>query len=141
VNPYANTYRKQQVQTASREQILIMLYEGAIRFLTVAKAGLAENNLEKFNNNIIKTQRIITEFMTTLDMEIGGEMAQNLFKLYAYLHYRLVQANFKKDVSMIDEVQTHLRELKETWQTAIDMTAKEKTQAQKDSSESNVYIA
>ena len=141
MNPYTNTYRTQQVQTASREQILIMLYEGAIRFLTVAKTGLEENNLEKFNNNLLKTQRIITEFMTTLDMEVGGEMAQNLFKLYAYLHHRLVQANFQRDANMIDEVQNHLRELKATWQTAIEMAAKEKSEALQESSESNVYIA
>lgn len=119
-NPYVNTYKNNQIQTATREQILIMLYEGAIRFLNLAKIGLTEEqSVEKFHNNLIKTQRILMELMSTLDLQIGGEMARNLYRLYEYFHYRLVQANLKKDVSMVDEVQNHLRELKDTWEKAI----------------------
>jgi flagellar secretion chaperone FliS len=141
MNSYANTYKSQQIQTASQEQILIMLYEGAIRFLNTAKMGLEENNSEKFNNNIIKTQRIIMEFMTTLDMEVGGEMAQNLFQLYEYLHYRLIQANLKKDATMIDEVLGHLKLLKETWEEAIGIARREDAQLMKAGEEGHVYSA
>jgi flagellar protein FliS len=141
MNPYANTYKTQQIQTASKEQILIMLYEGAIRFLNLAKAGHEEGNIEKFHNNLMKTQRIIMEFMSTLDVKMGGEMAQNLFKLYEYLHYRLIQANLKKDVTMIDEVLEHLRELKATWEEAISMAKPEKMQEINDASGDHVYSA
>lgn len=127
MNPYLNQYRKSQVETASPEQILIMLYDGAIRFLNQAKVHMQNKELEQSHTNIIKAQRIITEFMSSLDMDMGGEMAENLFNLYEYLHHRLVQANIKKDIEAIDEVLDHLRSLKSTWQEAIKIAAKEKT--------------
>jgi flagellar secretion chaperone FliS len=141
MNPYANTYKTQQIQTASQEQLLIMLYEGAIRFLNLAKAGHEEQNFEKFHNNIVKTQRIILEFMSTLDLDVGGDMAQNLFKLYEYLHYQLLQANLKKDVSMVEEVLMHLRELKETWEEAIGQLQKQQTLPADFTKDDHVYSA
>ncbi len=100
----ARQYKQQQIETASPEEILIMLYEGAIRFLVIAKKSLDQKDIETFHNNLLRAQHIIIEFMTSLDMELGGEMATNLYNLYEYLHYRLVQANIQKDVVMIDEV-------------------------------------
>ncbi|MEW5822678.1 MAG: flagellar export chaperone FliS [Cyanobacteriota bacterium] len=129
MNPYLNQYKKAQVQTASPEQILIMLYDGAIRFLNQAKVHIANKDIEQSHVNIVKAQRIITEFMSSLDMDMGGEMAVNLFNLYEYLHYRLVQANIKKDVEALDEVLGHLRSLKATWEEAIKIAAKEKEEA------------
>ena len=128
-NPYikqAEEYKKNQIETATPEEILIMLYEGAIRFLLLAKKASAANDLEKCNKNIIKAQHIVREFMDSLDMEVGGEMSLNLYRLYEYLHYRLVQANIKKDIAMIDEVLDHLRSLKSTWEEAIRIAQQEK---------------
>lgn len=128
-NPYAKqaaTYKRNQIETATPEEILIMLYEGAIRFLVLTQKAKAENNVEKFHQNIIKAQHIISEFMESLDMEIGGDMAVNLYQLYEYLHYRLVQANIKKEVAMVDEVLEHLRSLKATWEEAIRIAHKER---------------
>lgn len=140
MNPYGNPYRKKQadqykqleIETATAEELLIMLYDGAIRFLLIAKKALDEQNLEKYNKNLIKAQHIILEFMATLDMEIGGDMAKNLYSLYEYLHYRLVQANIKKDLTMVDEVLGHLRNLKATWEEAIRIAQKEKETASHD---------
>lgn len=129
LNPYAQSakqYQKQQVETASPEELLILMYDGAIRFLNVARKAMEEKNIEKSHNNLIRAQHIITELMASLDMEIGGEVAQNLFRLYDYLHYRLVQANIKKDTAMIDEVLSHLRSLKETWEQAIKIAHQER---------------
>jgi flagellar protein FliS len=128
-NPYAKqaaVYKQNQVETATPEEILIMLYEGAIRFLVLTKKAKEANDVEKFHKNVIRAQHIIQEFMNSLDMEIGGEMAQNLFRLYEYLNYRLVQANIKKDVAMVDEVLDHLRSLKATWEEAIRIAQKER---------------
>lgn len=128
-NPYAKQaaqYKKNQIETASPEEILIMLYDGAIRFLLVAKKAHEEKDLEKYHNHLIKAQHIILEFMNTLDMEVGGEIALNLYRLYEYLHHRLVQANIKKDVAMIDEVVDHLRGLKTTWEEAIHIAKQER---------------
>lgn len=132
MNPYLNQYKKASVQTSSPEQILIMLYDGAIRFLNQAKVHIQNKNIEQSHANIIKAQRILTEFMSSLDMDTGGEMASNLFNLYEYLHYRLVQANIKKDLEAIDEVLDHLRGLKETWQEAIKIAAKENADSMED---------
>ncbi len=132
LNPYAQSakqYQKQQVETASPEELLLLMYDGAIRFLNVARKAIEEKNIEKTHNNLIRAQHIVTELMASLDMEIGGEVAQNLFRLYDYLHYRLVQANIKKDTAMIDEVLTHLRSLKETWEQAIKIAHQERQQA------------
>jgi len=129
MNPYLKQYQQTDVQTASPEKLLIMLYDGAIQFLNKAKIGIANDNIEESHNNILGAQRIISEFMNTLDLEIGGEVARNLYKLYEYLHYRLVQANIKKDVDMVDEVLTHLKDLKLTWEEAIRIASREKEQA------------
>ena len=125
----AKQYKRQQIETATPEELLIMLYEGAIRFLVVAKKAYEKPegpDIQAFHNNLLRSQDIIVEFMTSLDMELGGEMAANLFQLYEYLHYRLVQANIHKDMAMIDEVLDHLRKLKETWEQAIVIANREK---------------
>src|SRR5579884_3708680 len=107
----AKQYQEQAILTATPEELLILLYEGAIRFLNLARKAIENKEIEKSHNNLIKAQKIIVELMTSLDFEIGGEVAHNLYRLYEYYHYRLVQANIKKDVTMVDEVLTHLRNL------------------------------
>lgn len=129
MNPYLKQYQKSQIETATPERILIMLYDGAIQFLNIAKLELNANtvplNIQKIHNNIMGAQKIITEFQNTLNMEIGGEMARNLYDLYDYLYKRLIEANVKKDVKIIDEVLSHLKDLRDTWQQAIDIYLKE----------------
>jgi len=126
MNPYLKQYQTNQVQTASPEKILIMLYDGAIQFLNKAKKEIENKNIQEIHNNIVGAQKIISEFMNTLDMKIGGQTAVNLYHLYEYLNFRLVQANMKKDVVMIEEVLVHLKDLKQTWEEAIKIAAKEK---------------
>lgn len=128
-NPYLKQYQQSQIQTASPEKILIMLYDGAIQFLNKALKALEEKNIQESHNNIISAQNIIAEFMNTLDMDIGGDVAKNLYSLYEYLHYRLVQANIQKNSAMIEEVLKHLKELKQTWEEAIKIAHKEKEHA------------
>ncbi|MDH4379897.1 MAG: flagellar export chaperone FliS [Vampirovibrionales bacterium] len=125
----AKQYKNNEITTASPEEVLILLYEGAIRFLKIAKKGIADKDIEKTHNNLVKTQRIITEFMLTLDMEVGGEIAENLYRLYEYLHYRLVHANLKKDPHAVDEVLKHLVSLKATWEQAIKNANQDKAAA------------
>lgn len=129
MNPYLKQYQKSQVETATPERILIMLYDGAIQFLNIAKLELNANtvplNVQKIHNNIMGAQKIVTEFQNTLNMDIGGEVAKNLYDLYDYLYNRLIEANMKKDVSIIEEVLGHLKELRDTWQQAIEIYQKE----------------
>lgn len=114
-----NPYLKNQIETSSPEQILILLYDGAIKFLNQAKIGIQSKDIELTHNNLIKAQNIISELRDTLDMEIGGELANNLFALYNYFNRRLVQANIKKEIEPVDEVLEHLRGLRDTWKQAI----------------------
>lgn len=110
-----NIYQTNQVVTASPNKLLIMLYDGAIKNLRLAELSLNEKNLEKTNKYLTKTQDIITEFMLTLDFEVGGELAKNLYKLYEYMNYRLIRANIDKDIEPIQEVRKYLEELRDTW--------------------------
>lgn len=119
MNQYVNQYKKTAVNTASKEQILLMLYDGAIKFLHKAKLAFETNDIEQIHNNITRAERIITEFQSTLDMENGGRFAQELYSLYEYLNNRLFMANMKKRTDYIDEVLKHLTELRDTWREAI----------------------
>lgn len=122
MNPYMHQYRQNQVQTASREQILIMLYDGAIRF--VAQARQAENPSDR-REPISRAMAIISELSDTLDREIGGEMAVNLDALYDYMIRSLTQANVKKEVEPLEVVENILRDLRATWAEAIEIVKKE----------------
>lgn len=119
MNPYLKQYRQTQMDTTPKEQILLMLYDGAVRFLHLAKEGFAEKNIEKIHNNLVKVQNIITEFEASLDMQAGGDFAKNLFALYEFLSRQLVQANIKKDEAALDIVIKHVTELRDTWKEAV----------------------
>lgn len=118
-------YRQTQIQTAKPEQLILMLYDGAISFLKKAKVSIENKNIEESHNLLIKAQDIIIELMASLNLEVG-EIALNLFRLYEYMHYRLVEANIKKDEKPIDEVLSMLQELREAWETAIKKVKEEK---------------
>lgn len=119
MNPYLKQYRQTQIDTTPKEQILLMLYDGAVRFLHQAKAGFAEKDIEKIHNNLIKVQNIITEFEATLDMETGGEFAKNLYSLYEFMSRQLTIANIRKDEAALEIVIKHMTELRDTWREAV----------------------
>lgn len=113
----ANAYKNQQIMTASPEELTLMLYNGAIRFVAESMQALEAGNLEKANTSNLRAQDIVREFMCTLDMQY--EISQGYYKLYDYIEYRLIQANIKKDRSQLEEVKTMLTELRDTWSQAM----------------------
>lgn len=125
-NPYQK-YKNTQIETSNQEKLLLMLYDGALNFLKQAKKGLKNNDYETTNNFLVKTQDIINELMATLDMERGGEIAQNLEALYDYMNRRLIEANINKEVEQIEEVEDMLKELRETWNQAIQKLKKQQS--------------
>ncbi len=127
MNPYLNQYQNNQVSTASPEQILIMLYDGAIRFANQAAEAIAERDVEKRNLYINKTMAIISEFNATLDHEIGGEIAANLADLYDFMLRELTRANLKNDAQILGPVLNILTDLREAWVQAAEIVKKEKT--------------
>ncbi|MBR1942533.1 flagellar export chaperone FliS [bacterium] len=129
MNPYLKQYQKNEVETASPEKILILLYDGAIQFLNKAKIAMEQKNIPEIHNNIIGCENIILEFINTVDEENGGDFAVRIKALYQYFYNTLVQANLKKDVTKIDEVLRHLVELRATWKQAIAIANSQKSLA------------
>ena len=119
-NGYARTYQTQAVLTASPGLLVLMLYDGALRFLAQAHVALEADKddwhrFEVINRNIQKAQNIIAELKGTLNHDAGGEVAANLDRLYEYYIRRLHEANFKKDVNPVIEVEGLLGELRDGW--------------------------
>ena len=95
-------YQANSVGTADQKQLIVMLYEGAIRFIQTAETNMASfKTYDKANANILRAQDILTELMVSLNIEQGGEIAQNLFNLYAYAKTQLLEANVQKKADTI----------------------------------------
>lgn len=111
-NAYAQ-YNNNKVLTASPAELTLMLYEGAIKFCNIAIAAIGRKEVEKAHNNIKKVQRIIDYLRQTLDMQYP--VAQDFERIYEYLAKRLREANMKKDAAILEEVNEHLRSVRDTW--------------------------
>jgi flagellar protein FliS len=121
---YARAYHAQSVLTASPGQLVLMLFDGALRFLALAKQGFdqPEENVRRFesiNANLQKAQNILAELQGTLNHEAGGEVALTLDRLYDYYSRRLFEANIKKRVEPVIEVERFLQELRDAWAEMI----------------------
>ncbi|MEK4055119.1 flagellar export chaperone FliS [Paenibacillus sp. FSL F4-0087] len=111
-SPYQK-YQQTQAQTASKPKLLIMLYDGAIRFVNIGIEGVDEQNIEKANNNFCKAQAIINELIASLNFNYS--ISTDLLSIYEYMLNRLVEANIKKNKDIAMEVLEHLSELREAW--------------------------
>ena len=112
-------YQDMKVQTASPAQIMIMLYDGAIRFSLQAKKKIEERDYEGKGVFISKTQAIIDELMNSLDFTIAPELCTNLQKLYIYINERLTHANIQLDPEAMGEVIQLLNTLRDGWKQAL----------------------
>jgi flagellar protein FliS len=118
-----SSYRETRVKTASQGQLIIMLYEEAVKHLDRGLELLGLNtggkknpgNIEKISKAILKTQEIITELTASLDFEQGGEIAKNLFSLYTWFNRELLEANIHQDIHRITSVRNQINELKSAW--------------------------
>lgn len=115
-NAYAQ-YNNSKVLTASPAELTLMLYEGAIKFCNIAVMAIEENDVQKAHENIVKVQNIIAYLRQTLDMKYP--VAQDFENIYVYLERRLVEANMKKDKEILEEVNTHLRSVRDTWKEVM----------------------
>ncbi len=111
----ANAYQRTQVTNASPAQLVVLLYDGAVRSLEGAREMMRTGQIEARHKSILKAQRIVSELMATLNMEQGGEVAANLQRLYAYMLAKLVDANLKDSQTDLEEVIGHLTELRDSW--------------------------
>lgn len=112
-------YRKTQIDTASPEDLVLMLYDGALRFLGHALDAFGRDDHEQVNNNLVRVQAIIGELLATLDHDRGGEIAKNLARLYLFFLDRLADANVRKDPAPAQAVKPLLEDLRNTWVEAM----------------------
>ncbi|WHH61692.1 flagellar export chaperone FliS [Petroclostridium sp. X23] len=118
----ANQYLENAVLSASPEELTLMLYDGALKFMNQAIIHIQMKNIEKSHMTIVRAQDIFTELMSTLNMDY--EMSQNLYSLYEFINNSLMQANIKKDTDLLREMITFTRELRETWAQAMKIAKK-----------------
>ncbi|AHV99344.1 flagellar export chaperone FliS [Paenibacillus sabinae] len=124
-SPY-DKYRQSAVQTSNPSQLLLMLFDGAIRFGKSAMEGMDAADYEKVNTNLGKTQAIVSELMATLDQSY--EVSNGLFALYEYTNHLLVQANIKKVKEPVEEALGYLLELRQAFAQAAKMTVGQEIQ-------------
>ena len=108
-------YRRHQVETATPGQLIVLLYDGAIRHCKAAQTAIEQKALADASQHLLKAQDIVVELMASLNLEAGGELATRLLQLYDYIHRRLVQANVRKDTEAIVEAVHLLSGLREAW--------------------------
>ena len=113
-------YANNKVTTATPADLILMLYEGAIKFCNIAIVAIENKDIEKAHNNLIKAQNIILEFQASLDYKYAT--AKDFNEVYTYLLARLRDANYKKDVEIIEEVLKHLRTMRDTWKEVMRLT-------------------
>jgi flagellar protein FliS len=119
-NGYVKTYRSNAVLTASPGQLVLMLYDGALKAMAIALDAFNRpeddpRRIETINHQLQKAQKIISELQNGLNMEKGGEFAQTLNRLYDYHYRRLYEANIRKQPELVVEVEGLLRSLRDAW--------------------------
>ena len=114
----ADAYRRTEAQSASPLQLVVMLYDGALRFLTEAREAQAAGNMAARGRALRRVTAIIAECQSTLDLQKGGDVAAELDRLYSYISGRLLDVTLKRDPSAIDEVARLMATLREGWAQA-----------------------
>ncbi|MGI5858998.1 MAG: flagellar export chaperone FliS [Tepidanaerobacteraceae bacterium] len=115
INAYQQ-YQYNSIMSASPEHLMIMMFEGAIKFVKLARKDIEEKNMAGANYNLTRAQDIITELDQSLDMSY--DVSENLSGVYDFIYRQLVDANIKKDIQILDVVESMMTELKDTWSQA-----------------------
>ena len=113
----ATAYKDNRILTASPEELTLMLFDGAIKFCNIAIMALEKNDLQAANTNIIKAEKIIVEFRSTLNFDYP--VANDFDIIYEYIYRRLIEANVKKDKEIVEEALYFIREMRDTWKDAM----------------------
>jgi len=129
----SSTYKETKVKTAGQGQLIVMLYDEAVKQLSKAAELLDINNkdkkdpgrIEQISKAIMKTEEILTELTISLDFEQGGEIAKNLFSLYTWFNRELVEANINQDAGRMKTVRDMLTELRNSWNSVASQSPKE----------------
>lgn len=112
-----NAYQKNAIMTASKAELTLMLYDGAIKFCNIALSGFEKKEYEKINTNLKKAQAIITEFRATLDHKYP--VWEDFERVYDYIYRCLIDANIHKDEEKLQEALKYIREMRDTWKEVM----------------------
>ncbi len=115
-NAYAQ-YNNSKVMSASKGELTLMLYEGAVKFGNIALVALEKKDIPKAHANIVKMENILQYLRETLDMQYP--VAQDFERIYVYLDRRLVEANMTKDMEILEEVVGHFRSVRDNWKEVL----------------------
>jgi flagellar protein FliS len=118
-----DAYRRTEAQSASPLQLVVMLYDGALRFLSEARAAQALGEMRKRNEALKRVSAIVAECHSALDLERGGAVAAELDRLYSYISGRLLDITMKRDATAIDEVHKLLTTVRGAWSEAATQSA------------------
>ncbi len=113
---YSQAYQKAAVNTVDQRKLILMLYDGAIKFLSHAIEKMDKGEVYEAHTNLIKGKSIIAELLASLNLDNGGDIARNLQRLYAYMFNELIDANLNKDSQRVQGVVHLLKELRTAWQ-------------------------
>lgn len=119
VRQAAQQYRTAQVATADPARLVLMMYDGALRFAGQGRQAIEDGDVEKANAHLGRAQDIVTELTAVLNPEAGA-IAENLQQMYDFIGSRLVEANVKKDVAPLAEAVGLMEELRETWRQLVE---------------------
>lgn len=117
-----NTYKNNSVNFASKDQLLLMLVDGAAKFSKIGRQAIIDKDAKMAHENIVKTQNIFYELMATLDVDNGGQWAQNLMNIYDFIVRRLTDANIKKSEKIMNEIIPLIEEVRDTWNQAYKLS-------------------
>lgn len=113
INPYAK-YKENSVNIASREQLIIMLVDGAVKYTKVARLALERGDKERAHKELIRVQSIFAELIASLDIN-AGKFTIDLMNLYSFVREKLIEANIKKDIKIIDEIMPVIEDIRDMW--------------------------
>lgn len=120
-----NVYKNNSVNYASKEQLLLMLVDGAVKFAKMAKEAINNRDIKKAHEYLTRTQDIFTELMISLDRN-AGEWANNLFKIYEFIKEGLVEVNMKKDEKKLENLMPLIEDVRDTWHEAYKLSKTDK---------------
>ena len=112
-----NAYKNNSVNFASKEQLLLMLLDGAVKFTKRGRLAIVDKDIQLAHNSLSRVQDIFTELRVTLDTN-AGDWARQIFNVYGFINEKLYEANIKKDEKIIDEVLPLIEEVREIWNEA-----------------------
>ena len=123
-------YKNNTIQTASPAELTLMLYDGCIKFCNIAIGAIENHDIQKANNNIIKAEKIIMEFRSTLDYKYP--VAQDFERVYDWIYRRMIEANIKKDAAILEDALKLVRDMRDTWKEVmrLNRTQSDKPQIQ-----------